>query len=76
MEATVINQRESMDMSIQDTNIETPDTEFDAEAAEGLSDEGHLAAVEEAAAAGGRDVAFDTEAAAGLSDEDYLATSA
>lgn len=60
-----------MDMGFQDTSIETTDTEFDAEAAEGLSDEGHIAAVEEAAAAGGRDVEFDTDAAAGLSDEDY-----
>lgn len=58
-------------MSIHDTNTGTQDTDFDAEAAEGLSDEGHIAAVEEAAAAGGRDVEFDTEAAAGLSDEDY-----
>jgi hypothetical protein len=58
-------------MSIQDTNTGIQDTEFDAEAAEGLSDEGHIAAVEEAAAAGGRDVEFDTDAAAGLSDEDY-----
>ncbi|MEO3931451.1 hypothetical protein WMO79_01370 [Micrococcaceae bacterium Sec7.4] len=58
-------------MSIQDTNTGIQDTDFDAEAAEGLSDEGHIAAVEEAAAAGGRDVDFDTAAAAGLSDEDY-----
>ena len=58
-------------MSIQDTNTGIQDTEFDPEAAEGLSDEGHIAAVEEAAAAGGRDVEFDTDAAAGLSDEDY-----
>lgn len=58
-------------MSIQDTNIEAADTEFDVEAAEGLSDEGHIAALEEAAVNGGRDVEFDTEAAAGLSDEDY-----
>lgn len=58
-------------MSIQDTNTGIQDTEFDAEAAEGLSDEGHIAAVEEAALAGGRDVEFDKEAAAGLSDEDY-----
>jgi hypothetical protein len=60
-------------MSIQDTNTGTADAEFDAEAAEGLSDEGHIAAVESAAADGGRDVEFDTEAAAGLSDEDYHA---
>jgi hypothetical protein len=63
-------------MSTQDTNTGIQDTEFDAEAAEGLSDEGHIAAVEEAAAAGGRDVEFDTDAAAGLSDEDYHATGA
>jgi hypothetical protein len=63
-------------MSNQDTNTVTPGTEFDAEAAEGLSDEGHIAAVEEAAAAGGRDVEFDTDAAAGLSDEDYHAPDA
>lgn len=63
-----------MDMGIQDTNIETTDVDFDAEAAEGLSDEGHLAALEEAAVSGGRDVEFDAEAAAGLSDEDYQAT--
>jgi hypothetical protein len=63
-------------MSTQDTNTGIQDTEFDAEAAEGLSDEGHIAAVEEAAAAGGRDVEFDADAAAGLSDEDYHATGA
>jgi hypothetical protein len=60
-----------MDMTIQDTNSVTPDAEFDAEAAEGLSDEGYLAAEEAAAADGGRDAEFDTDAAAGLSDEDY-----
>ena len=60
-----------MDMGIQDNSIDSAGTDFDAEAAAGLSDEGHIAATEEAAAAGGRDVEFDTEAAAGLSDEDY-----
>jgi hypothetical protein len=50
------------------------EADFDAEAAEGLSDEGHIAAEEAAALAGGRDVEFDTDAAAGLSDEDYRAT--
>lgn len=65
-----------MDMGIQDTNIETADVDFDAEAAAGLSDEGHLAAMEEAGAADGRDAEFDSEAAAGLSDEDYQATGA
>ncbi|WP_226773068.1 hypothetical protein [Arthrobacter sp. ES1] len=58
-------------MSIQDTNTVTPDTDFDAEAAEGLSDEGYVAAEEAAAVAGGRDAEFDTDAAAGLSDQDY-----
>lgn len=58
-------------MSIQDTNTGIQDTEFDAEAAEGLSDEAYIAAAEEAAAAGGSDAEFDADAAAGLSDEDY-----
>lgn len=60
-------------MSIQDDNTTTPDTEFDAEAAAGLSDEEYVAAEEAAAVDGGRDAEFDTEAAAGLSDEEYRA---
>lgn len=61
-----------MDMGIHDndTAAELVTEDFDVEAAEGLSDEGHIAAAEEAA---GHDVEFDPSAAAGLSDEDYRA---
>ena len=61
-----------MDMGIHDTET-TPELvgeDFDIEAAEGLSDEGHIAAAEEAA---GHDVDFDPAAAAGLSDDEYRA---
>lgn len=62
-----------MDAKHIDNDSAAQDADFDAEAAEGLSDEGYIAATEAAAAAGGRDEEFDLDAAAGLSDEDYQA---